>query len=222
MSKRKRDYLFKRPNSQHWRLRLQMGGRNVEKSLGTPDRAEAEVLALPLIAEHKAKLLAARPRLVPAWVKRHPLGLQVGPDGARFFATERELHYLDDNGGTIRTEPNGGPGHKIVNLPVGAVIHFGEPTQPISELRRIGPVFDVSKMERATAPTKTSDDALLETYLKNARRGPVTGYYEREARNVWTLYKTLTDSKPLKDADRDDGRKLVTHFEAQGLKERDD
>ena len=73
-------------------------------------------------------------------------------------------------------------------------------------------------MERATAPTKTSDDALLETYLKNARRGPVTGYYEREARNVWTLYKTLTDSKPLKDADRDDGRKLVTHFEAQGLK----
>jgi len=35
---------------------------------------------------------------------------------------------------------------------------------------------------------------------------------------VWALYKTLTDSKPLKDATRDDGRKLVQHFEGEGLK----
>ena len=35
---------------------------------------------------------------------------------------------------------------------------------------------------------------------------------------LWTLFKTLTDSKPLQDCDRDDGRKLVTHFGAQGLK----
>ena len=62
---------------------------------------------------------------------------------------------------------------------------------------------------------RTADDAILETYLKHAN---ITGYYEREARNVWALYKTLTDSKPLKDADRDDGRKLVTHFEGEGLK----
>ncbi len=35
---------------------------------------------------------------------------------------------------------------------------------------------------------------------------------------MWALFKTLTDGKPLKDCDRDDGRKLVAHFEAQGLK----
>ena len=35
---------------------------------------------------------------------------------------------------------------------------------------------------------------------------------------MWALFKTLTDGKPLKDRDRDDGRKLVAHFEAQGLK----
>ena len=59
-------------------------------------------------------------------------------------------------------------------------------------------------------PTKNGDDELLETYLKHRN---ITGHFEREARNVWALYKTLTDSKPLKDADRDDGRKLVAHFE---------
>ena len=32
------------------------------------------------------------------------------------------------------------------------------------------------------------------------------------------LFKTLTNNKPLKNCDRDDGRKLVTHFEEQGLK----
>ena len=35
---------------------------------------------------------------------------------------------------------------------------------------------------------------------------------------MWALYKTLTNSKPLKDATRDDGRKLVDYFEKQELK----
>ena len=63
--------------------------------------------------------------------------------------------------------------------------------------------------------SRTPTTAIIETYLKHAN---ITGQYEREARNVWALYKTLTDSKPLKDADRDDGRKLVVHFEDEGLK----
>ena len=212
---RKRDYLFKRDGSQYWRVRFQMGGRSVEQSLKTTDRREAELAALPMIAEHKAKLLAMRPRLEPSWVKQYQPGLHLAPDGGRLFATERELHHLDANGAVIRRESNGGPGERLVNLPLGAVIHFGNPTRPISELRRMGPVFDVSKMDRPTPPTKNGDDAILETYLKHAN---ITGHFEREARNVWALYKTLTNSKPLKDADRDDGRKLVAHFEGEGLK----
>ena len=215
MSARKRDYLFKRSGSQYWRVRFQMGGHSIEQSLKTTDRREAELAALPLIAEHKAKLLAMRPRLEPSWVPQYPPGLHLGPNGERLFATERELHHLDANGAVIRRETNGGPGQKLVNLPMGSVIHFGNPTRSISELRRIGPMFDISKMERPTLPTKNGDDAILETYLKHAN---ITGYYEREARNVWALYKTLTNSKPLKDADRDDGRKLVAHFEGEGLK----
>src|SRR6266566_2037949 len=99
MSKRKRDYLFKRPNSQHWRVRFQMGGRSVEQSLGTPDRAHAEIIALPLIAEHKAKLLEARPRLERSWQPQYEPGREhVGPDGSRIIATERELFHLDATG----------------------------------------------------------------------------------------------------------------------------
>jgi len=40
----------------------------------------------------------------------------------------------------------------------------------------------------------------------------------REIWAVWALYKQLTDGKPLKDATRDDGRKVVQHFESQGLR----
>jgi hypothetical protein len=207
--RRKTDYLFLRPGSRNWHIRLQTPGKRTEKSLGTSDRVQAELLALPLIAEHKAALLTARPRLESAWVPQYQPGLQVGPDGGRLFATERELHHLDAGGAVIRREPNGGPG-----LPLDAVIHFGNPARPISELRRLGPVFDVSKMDRPKVPTKNGDDAIFETYLQHAN---ITGYYKREAETVWALFKSLCD-KPLKDATRDDGRKVVQHFEAQGLK----
>ena len=43
--RRKRDYLFLRPGSQNWHVKLQTPGNRVEKSLGTPDRREAEIAA---------------------------------------------------------------------------------------------------------------------------------------------------------------------------------
>ena len=67
---------------------------------------------------------------------------------------------------------------------------------------------------RTRAPEKTGDDALLEVYLRHAN---VTGYFEREARDVWALFRRLTGNKPLKECDRDDGRKLVEHYKSQGL-----
>jgi integrase len=76
-------------------------------------------------------------------------------------------------------------------------------------------MITITDAKRPILPTKNGDDAILETYLEHAN---ITGHFEREARNVWALYKTLTDSKPLRDASRDDGRKLVAHFEAGGLK----
>jgi integrase len=46
----------------------------------------------------------------------------------------------------------------------------------------------------------------------------VTGYYAREARAAWALYKQRTDGKPLKDATRDDGRKVAVYYESQSIK----
>jgi len=64
------------------------------------------------------------------------------------------------------------------------------------------------------APEKTGDDKLLATYLTQAN---LTGYFKREAEDVWALFRRLTENKPLKDCDRDDGRKLVDYYKTKGL-----
>jgi integrase len=200
-------YLFQRPGSANWYVKLRSpGAKRKEVSLGTSDKLKAEILAAPLIADHKAALLAARPRLEPTWWHQLSPGLHEAPalvaigytlpEGGRIFATDRELHYLDASGATTRTARNGMAAYRLVGRGPEAMRLLTNPDRP-------------------AVPTKNGDDSIFETYLKHAN---VTGYPEREARDVWALYKTLTDSKPLKDSTRDDGRKLVAHFEGEGLK----
>jgi hypothetical protein len=74
--------------------------------------------------------------------------------------------------------------------------------------------IDARKQQRQRTATNP-DDAIIGTYLKHKN---VTGYYEREARAVWAHYKHITDGKALKDASRDDGRKLVDYFDKQNLR----
>ena len=129
--------------------------------------------------------------------------MQNAPNRERVLASAIELNSSGLNGKLLRTTPNGGPAVRIVNLQHRLGI-------PFVDERMIGVVT-----EKARAKPKTDDDKVLETYIEHRK---ITGYIEREARDVWALFKTLTDGKLLKDCDRDDGRKLVTHFEAQGLK----
>jgi len=204
---RRGSYLFQRPGSQNWYIKLQSPTGRVERSLRTSDRQQAEILALPLIGEHKAALLAARPRWVRSW-RLEPGREHVGEDGSRIIATDRDLIYLDHNGAITRTEPNAA--EELVNLPRPAILHFGNPPLSISEMRRMGegPIIDASKIDRPALPKKNGDDAVLETYLTHRNIG---GYDRREAETVWALFKSLCD-KPLKDATRDDGRSLVQKF----------
>ena len=190
------------------------------ESLGTSDAQEAVILALPKIAEHKARLLAARPRLEASWAWRLEPGREhVAPGNGKIVATDRELIHIGANGGITKIEPNGGPANRLVNWPMGAVIVGDTPTRArLTELRQRykgATIINLASLERPAVAAKNADDAILETYLKHA---DITGHYEREARATWSLYKTLTDSKSLKDASRDDGRKLVTHFEGEGNK----
>ena len=109
------------------------------------------------------------------------------------------------DGGILKTEPNGGVAYGLVGGPLS--VHSIAKAFLEAD-------FEHDPGQRPKVQAKNGDDALLETYLKHAN---ITGYFEREARATWTLFKSLCD-KPLKDCDRDDGRKLVAHFEAQELK----
>ena len=194
---RKTDYLFLRDGSRNWQIKLQYpGGERLEKSLGTSDRAQAEILALPYIQEHKMRLLEARPGIQVTWQHRFAPGQEhITPDGERVVADDRELIFLNHNGAIVRKEANG---------------EFAVALPPLREQKAI-----VRREDQRQRTATNTDDALIETYLKHRH---VTGYLEREARAVWALYKQLTNGKPLKDASRDDGRKLVIYYEKQNLK----
>jgi integrase len=187
------DYIFEHPQSRNFFVRLRdENGRRFVESLGTSDRREAEILAGPKITEHKARLLAARPRLTA--IPNYAVGRHLGPNGEDIIVSPDQPHraiFIHKNG-TI--EPRG-------NL--RSHVDFG--SGRVTNAR-----FEEALSSRPTpAPKKNGDDAILETYLKHAN---ITGQYEREARATWALFKSLCD-KPLKDADRDDGRKLVAYFQ---------
>ena len=190
---RKVDYLFHKNGSPNWFLRLQ-GDRETIESLRTSNRLEAEARAAVKIGEHKAALLAARPKVTTIWDSTHKqFGLRF-IEGKQIFVSERELR--DPETGAV-IGPNGGWAELLTPAPRG-----GPSFKAYDEAKRLAP------------PARNSDDGIFETYLKHAK---VTGYFEREARAIWALFRSLCD-KPLKECTRDDGRKLVAHFEAQELK----
>jgi integrase len=165
-----------------------------------------------MIAEHKTRLLAARPRIERIWRHRFEPGREhVGEDGGRILATDKDLFHIDHKGAITKTEPNGGlvPQFFVGGVPVRSFTTRSQKAAlSIFEAYRAG-------NPRPASPTKRNgDDALLETYLRHAN---ISAYCEREARDTFALFRTLTE-KPLKECTRDDGRKLVAHFEAQGLK----
>ena len=203
----KTGYLFQRPGSRNWHIKLQSPTERIEKSLRTSDRVQAEILALPMIAEHKAKLLEARPRIETTWRHEYEPGREhVRPDGERVIAADRELIHLDSEGRITRRSPNGGTRYQLV----------GRKLTARSVIEAIcGDEFPFNDEVRPRRQERTADDTIIETYVKHAN---ITGHSARETWAVWALYKQLTDGKPLKDATRDDGRKIVQHFEGQGLR----
>ena len=159
---------------------------------------------VPLISEHKVALLAAKLHVETAWRCAYEPGLHDGPNGERIAATDRELSFYNATGKLLRIEPNalqlvGGPLTARSLMEAFLNADFGD---------------DDPSPRRKKPPAKGGDDVLLETYLTHNN---ITGYYEREARDTWATFKSLCD-KPLKDCDRDDGRKLVAFYEAQKSK----
>ena len=181
---RKTDYLFQRPRSKYWQLKLQSPDGRREISLHTTDHAQAEVIAFPMIAEHKAKLLAQHPAVAPVWVhelepnRQHP-----GPDGGKIVATDRELIYIDAAG------PSSSPRRMAARaLPSRAARSQSEPRRATaSDSARPGPRTAVAK--------NGDDDKIIETYLPHLK---LSGAQEREVRATWALFHELCPSVKLK------------------------
>jgi integrase len=186
-------YLFRRKDSNNLYVRLQPPGQGViEKSLGTSDVKLAEIAAADLIKRHKMTMygrrLARLPRVTAQWLPAYAPGMHDG-----FFATERELRDLT-TGAVIG--PNGGPAELLTPAPLDGVPSFE--------------AYDAAKV-RPTRAVKDDDDQLLETYLKH---NGITGLREKQARDIWHLFKTVVN-KPISKCSRDDGRALVAHMEEQ-------
>jgi integrase len=176
------DYIFAHSESKNLFVRLRdEKGRRFVRSLRTTDRAVAEVVAGPMVTEHKARLLAARAPEGVMWRHEYEPGREhLGPDGGRIVATERELIYLDAEGRIRIKGPNGGLGGLRFAVPAPGT-------------------------DRPSPAVKDSDDALLETYVAHAGLNAVR---TKEARDAWHLFK-VTVGKPLAKCTRDDGRAVV-------------
>jgi integrase len=213
----KRDFIFQRPGSSNFYVKLRSPDCRIEKSLGTADRAVAEIRALPMIAEHKRKLYARRARIESTWHhKLEPGREHVSEEGGKILATDRELFYIGRDGAIIRTEPNGGAAYMIVGSGrLSAEAEFKAFDAAYEGVPIEGDLIE----DRPRVARRTSDDGLFQTYIDSGardRRG-LDGYARKEAQAVWDLFRTLVGGKALKECTRDDGRLLVAHYKAEGL-----
>ena len=199
-------HVFKRTGSDNWWIRLRSPTKATEKSLGTSDARQAEIAALPMIGAHKAALLLAKPHVETTFEREFEPGLHTGLNGERIYATDRELHYLDES--PVRIEPNGFAARRIVGARQSATAEFN--------------MFDAAYAERPVMPkrkTAGDDDDLLDTYIAQARKGRgLADHQAKEARDTLALFKEVTKGMAIKDATRADGRRIVDHLKGLGLK----
>lgn len=199
---RKGEYLFRKPGSDVWRIRLQYpsdtGKPPIRRSLGTTDRAVAEIMAMPLIQAHKVNILRERQRVSLETILRDFPMLQMVRGGA--------------------VEP----------LPVVA----GDAVKPITVKAPIivppSPVPVKAPVVKPPAPPKSdmvprivvgpisaADQAMLDTFLGLKQRNK---FYEREARNEWNAFRAFVGGRAMKDCTRVDGRAYATYLSKKGLK----
>jgi integrase len=198
-------YLFRRGGMIYVKLQPP-GGKLVEKSLGTPDVHVAKDRARDLIAQHERFMYQRRQARVACvvhgpWIHEHAPGLHTLPEGGHVLATETTLTFTDKGGKITGTRPNGGPAIYLTGAPLSAMQEFKALDDAWSGAIGPGPV----PTDRPSLVVKDADAELFEVYISHAGLNAARA---KECRDLWHLFKTTT-GKTLKDATRDDGRKLV-------------
>ncbi len=209
-------YLFKRKSSDNWYVRLQPPGQKlVERSLGTPDKAAAEIAAADLIKQHKSFMYQRRQAQVARvvhgpWTHEYTPGLHTLPDGSgHVLANETTLTFTDAAGKITGTKPNGGPMIYLTGTPLSAADEFKALDDAWEGKIGEGPV--PTNRPRFVASKSTDDDKLLETYITHAALSSTS---EAQAREMWRVFRTAVD-KPLAKCTRDDGRAVVKYLEKE-------
>lgn len=188
------DYLYKRPPSDIWWLRLQFTGeaskisgkKDFRISLKTTDRQQAEIAAAPYILQHKYVLASAKGKSVETINledKKLPIGEHWQQEGSKVVATDTHIIKIGTDGSISQKEQESG--------------------------------IRLSLIDPLAKPITNPDDAVIETWITQNQVGK---YLTMEGRKVWGIFKKITNNKPLKQCERDDGRKMVAYLSEQGDK----
>lgn len=234
-------YLFQRKGSQNWYLRLQyptadmreaverLIGRlvpaKIEKSLGTPDRRQAEVIAGPEILEHKRFLLVYNAMNKPGWSRARTAEDQALFEAAYQSMLERNRFVagqpapLHAPGKTIRS----GDGSMIIATATD-LIHLDPEGNQIKIVPNVRSEKTAYVVERSSDPpanfwrAKTVrgpdvDSDIVETWIEERKPAKT---HANAARNMLALFREVTASKTFANADREDAKLLVVELQRQG------
>lgn len=211
------DMIYQKPSGT-WVVKLQYTdpwlveqfGKKRETSLRTKDKSEAQILAIPHIAEHRKRLAQAEKRRNRqaetknlGWL--YALGESHLPDGTRIMATEASAWIMGADG-SVRTEKN------AIML---ASTFDDDLGPPIPETKPSPDMMHFANAVPKQRPKDDPDQAFYDDWVKE--RKP-TKYIEREATKAWRAFKTVNDNMLFKDAYRPEAMKMVDALKEMGLK----
>lgn len=223
-------YLYQRKGSRNWHLRLQypswamrqaahylfgyMPPKKVERSLGTPDRAEAELLAGPEILQHRRVVIAFQAMSDPvkyqgriSYEPAHQPGLPVqNEDGSVTIATKDQVIHIAADGRQTIT-PN--TLSRVYRLDMTKV----EPVQRRA-LRELEERLEepAIKAKVQTKPNTDINKEIVENWIK--RRAPAKTHVNA-GRNMLKLFQEMFPDKTFATAERDDALAMVEHLKSQ-------
>lgn len=203
-----RDLIYRR-SSGIWAVKLQYAdpeliklyGKKIERSLGTKDKHEAQLLAAPILQEHRKRLLVAERRRTGksraksmGW--HYPLGISQQGD-IQVFADEHKAILIHPEG---RTET-------VQNGMILAPDFDYDPAVPAPDLTP--PTTAPTDMEHFTvapdtprkALQRSADDVYFDAWKQVAKPTPAI---LAEATRAWNVFVSL--GKPLKDCYRQEAR----------------
>jgi len=187
----KPNYLYKQPKSQNWWIRLQFNGNAAKIA----NRKEFRI-SLKTTDIQEANLRAAFYIYWHNSILAQAKGLDVNPlriESDRIPVGEHWINGIK----TIATATD------VITVDNGVITQ----TKQSDDI-----VFNI--MPPAPKPSHPDDD-FIETWVTDKNIDKNTA---NDARLVWKLFKELTNNKPLKHCDRDDGRLLAKTLKANGDK----